>query len=73
MIDDYIALTKENNYFDKKRNEQNKYWLLSTIEQQLKANFYNNPLIKDKLTKEIEDLENGKTTPFNAAKRLLEL
>jgi LAO/AO transport system kinase len=70
---DYIALTKENNYFDKKRNQQNKYWLLSTIDQQLKANFYQNSLIKNALSKEIEDLENGKTTPFNAAKRLLEL
>ncbi|WP_026778018.1 methylmalonyl Co-A mutase-associated GTPase MeaB [Polaribacter sp. Hel_I_88] len=73
MIVDYITLTKENNYFDKKRNQQNKYWLLSTIEQQLKANFYNNPLIKNALTQEITALENGKTTPFNAAKRLLEL
>lgn len=73
MIVDYITLTKENNYFDKKRNEQNKYWLLSTIDQQLKANFYQNPLIKNALSKEIEALENGKTTPFNAAKRLLEI
>ena len=73
MIVDYIALTKANNYFDKKRNQQNKYWLLATIDQQLKANFYQNPLIKNALLKEIEDLENGKTTPFNAAKRLLEL
>ena len=73
MIVDYIALTKTNNYFDKKRNQQNKYWLLATIDQQLKANFYQNPLIKNALSKEIEDLENGKTTPFNAAKRLLEL
>lgn len=73
MIVDYIALTKANNYFDKKRNQQNKYWLLATIDQQLKANFYQNPLIKNALSKEIEDLENGKTTPFNAAKRLLEL
>lgn len=73
MIVDYISLTNDNNYFDKKRNQQNKYWLLATIEQQLKANFYQNPLIKNALSKEIEALENGKTTPFNAAKRLLEL
>jgi len=73
MIVDYISLTKENTYFDKKRNQQNKYWLLSTIDQQLKANFYHNPLIKNALAKEIEALESGKTTPFNAAKRLLEL
>jgi LAO/AO transport system kinase len=73
MIDEYILLTKQNIYFDKKRNEQNKFWLLSTINQQLKDNFYNNPLIKNALVQEIINLENGKTTPFNAAKKLLDL
>ena len=73
MIVDYISLTKENNYFNQKRNDQNKYWLLATIEQQLKDNFYQNTTIKNALAKEISNLENGKTTPFNAAKRLLDL
>ena len=73
MINEYITLTKENAYFKQKRNKQNKYWLLSTIEEQLKANFYNNPLIKSELSKEIENLENGKTTPFIAAKKLINL
>ena len=73
MITEYISLTKENNYFNNKRNTQNKYWLLATIEQQLKDNFYQNPKIKNALAKEIHNLENGKTTPFNSAKKLLEL
>jgi LAO/AO transport system kinase len=73
MISDYMSLTKENSYFDKKRNEQNKFWLLSTIEQQLKTNFYQNLRVKEALQAEINNLENGKTTPFNAAKRLLSL
>ncbi|WP_397446970.1 methylmalonyl Co-A mutase-associated GTPase MeaB [Polaribacter sp. R77954] len=73
MIQEYCKLTKENHYFSKKRNDQNKYWLLSTIEQQLKANFYNKQHIKAALEQEISDLKNGKTTPFNAAKRLLDL
>jgi LAO/AO transport system kinase len=73
LIANYIKQTKENKYFDFRRNEQNTYWLLSTIEQQLKNNFYNNQKIKEALAKEISNLENGKTTPFNAAKRLLDL
>lgn len=73
MILQYISLTKENKYFTQKRNEQNKYWLLSTIDQQLKANFYNNPQVKNALQNEINNLENGITTPFNAAKKLLNL
>ena len=73
MIQQYFELTKENNYFLEKRNEQNKYWLLSTIEENLKTNFYNNPKIKLALQKEIQELKNGKTTPFSAANRLLNL
>jgi LAO/AO transport system kinase len=73
MIVDYISLTKKNNYFSIKRNDQNKYWLLATIEQQLKNDFYQNSTIKKALSEEISNLENGKTTPFNAAKRLLNL
>jgi LAO/AO transport system kinase len=73
MIVDYISLTKKNNYFSIKRNDQNKYWLLATIEQQLKNDFYQNLTIKKALSEEISNLENGKTTPFNAAKRLLNL
>ena len=73
LISEYIQLTKANNSFENKRNAQNKFWLLATIDQQLKTNFYQNPLIKAAMSKEILALENGKTTPFNAAKRLLDL
>jgi LAO/AO transport system kinase len=73
LISEYIQLTKQNASFENKRNAQNKFWLLSTIEQQLKSSFYKNPLIKAALSEEILALENGKTTPFNAAKRLLNL
>jgi LAO/AO transport system kinase len=71
MIQEYIAFTKQNGYFIQKRNEQNRFWLLSTIEQQLKATFYQNPQIQKLLSDEIQQLEAGKTTPFLAAKRLL--
>ena len=73
LINNYTQITQENGYFYKRRNEQNTFWLKSTIEQQLKDTFYNNPLVKSQLYKEIENLEKGNTTPFNAAKRLLEL
>lgn len=71
LINEYITLTKKNKYFYENRNKQNKYWLLATIEQQLKDNFYNKPNIKKELTVALKNLEDGKTTPFNAAKRLL--
>ena len=71
MINNYISNAKKHSFFDKKRKNQNEYWLLETINQQLKDNFYNNPEIKKQLKIEIENLEKGTTTPFNAAKRLL--
>lgn len=73
MINKYVALAKENMFFENKRNEQNTFWLRSTIEQQLKDNFYSNPKVKEALAEEIENLENSKTTPFGAAERLLKL
>ncbi|MBL4904643.1 MAG: methylmalonyl Co-A mutase-associated GTPase MeaB [Flavobacteriaceae bacterium] len=73
MINEYLVLSKKNDYFTHRRNEQNKYWLLATIEQQLKDRFYSNNEVKKQLSKEIEKLEKGETTPFNAAKKLLDL
>jgi LAO/AO transport system kinase len=73
LIANYVSLTKQNAFFQQKRDQQNTFWLLSSIEQQLKDNFYQNPSIKKALAKEIKKLENAQTTPFSAAKRLLDL
>ena len=71
MISEYISLTKNNGYFDQKRKEQNKYWLLQTIESVLKSEFYNQANIKLELKKQFELLDKNKTTPFEAAEFLL--
>ena len=73
MISNYFATVKASGHFQQKRNQQNKYWLLETINRQLKDCFFERKEIKNQLEKEIKNLENGKTTPFNAAKRLLNL
>ena len=70
---EYVTLTKENNFFETKRNEQNKFWLLQTIEDQLKLDFFNNPTINKELQHQIQLIENNKTTPFAAAEYLLNL
>lgn len=73
IIEDYLKLTKGNSYFKQKRNEQNKYWLLETINQQLKDQFYNNSVVKKELEKQLELMEKDKITPFEAAQTLLTL
>ena len=46
IIISYLNLTKENNYFEKLRNEQREFWVLQTINEQLKQQFYNNKKVK---------------------------
>ena len=73
MIANYKSVTMSNNYFEVNRNNQNKFWLLQTIEERLKSNFYNSTKIKTELQSQINLIEAGKTTPFAAADYLLSL
>lgn len=73
MVTEYVQKTKANNFFSKKRQEQNKYWLLQTIEEQLKTDFYNNISVKKELQKQLKLIEENKTTSFAAADKLLQL
>ena len=73
MIMDYISKAKESSYFENNRKEQNTFWLLQTIEDRLKSNFYNRKDIKKELQLQIALIETGKTTPFAAAEYLLGL
>jgi LAO/AO transport system kinase len=70
-IEDYIKITRENQYFYKRRREQAKYWMYETINEALQSHFYRNPLLENDLPEtEIKVLE-GKLTPFFAARHLL--
>lgn len=73
MILKYHEQTSSNNYFEFKRNEQNKYWLLQTINERLKSDFFNKPTIKKELEKQLQLIEDNKTTPFVAADYLLSI
>jgi LAO/AO transport system kinase len=68
----FIELTKANNYFFEKRKEQNQYWMLETINEQLKTNFYNHPDIQNLLDSTKKAVQNDEISPFAAAQLLLE-
>ncbi len=72
-IDTYVTQTKSNGYFDERRHEQNKFWLIETIKDQLHADFFNNVDIKKELKQQITLIEAQQTTPFAAAEYLLQL
>ena len=73
IILDYINTTTKNTFFNAKRNEQNKFWLIQTIEEQLKSAFFNRKEIKTALAEQLQLIENNETTPFAAADYLLKL
>src|SRR6056297_1685257 len=71
IIQEYIALTKDNGYFQNQRNRQAKHWMYDTISNQLKERFYQNPAVQ-KQQKAIEQkVLNGEISSFAAAEELL--
>ena len=71
-ISTFLELTKGNDYFDTKRAEQNEYWLMETINEQLKSNFHNDPEIQKLLDSTKKAVQNDEISPFAAAQLLLE-
>lgn len=73
VVSNYFETVKGNGYFQYKRKEQNKFWLMQTIESRLKSEFYANPSVKVALEKQLKALDENRTTPFAAAEALLKL
>jgi LAO/AO transport system kinase len=72
MIYQYFDFVKQNGYFDYRRNEQAKYWMYETINEQLRFNFYNNPVIQAQLASAEQSVLQGQKTSFVAAQDLLD-
>ncbi len=72
MVYKYIDFVKENGYFEYRRNEQSKYWMYETINEQLRDSFYHNPQIQKMLEEKEGQVLQGNLTSFVAAKNLLD-
>ncbi|RAK24862.1 methylmalonyl-CoA mutase metallochaperone MeaB [Flavobacterium aquaticum] len=72
IISEYFELVKSNQYFEEKRQNQNQFWMMETINEQLKSHFYNHPNIIQLLEENKKAVQNNETSPFAAAKHLLE-
>jgi LAO/AO transport system kinase len=66
----FIELTKSNDYFNEKRLEQNEYWMLEAINEQLKGNFITIPKYKT-CWNQLKAVQNGEISPFAAAQLIL--
>lgn len=71
MVDRYVEFVKENGYFERKRNDQLKYRMVETINEQLSNRFYSNPKIAQLLKQLESDLTESKKSPYAAAKEAL--
>ena len=71
-IEKFVGLTKGNTSFFEKRKEQNQYWMLETINEQLKLDFYNHPEIQKNLISIKKTVTTDEISPFAAAQLLLE-
>ena len=71
-ITEFLKVTQTNSYFFEKRKEQNQFWMLETINDQLKSNFFTNPEIHQLLESTKKAVQNDEISPFAAATILLE-
>lgn len=72
MVEDYIAFTSKNGYFDYRRNQQSKYWMYETIDEHLRTNFYHNHEIERMLEELGDKVNRNEMTSFAAAGKVLD-
>jgi LAO/AO transport system kinase len=72
MVYEYIDFVKKNGYFDLRRNEQAKYWMYESINEQLHKSFYQNKIIEGMLPQSEQSVLAGKQTSFIAARELID-
>lgn len=71
LILSYFDESRKTNAFQLKRQQQNKNWLLQTLDDQLKRHFYEDQTVSIELQKMIIAVQNNEISPFNAAEKLL--
>lgn len=72
MIDRYFAFVRANGYFERKRNEQAKYWMVESINEHLLSSFYNRPDVHALLEQKELRVLNNQQSSFTAARDVLD-
>jgi LAO/AO transport system kinase len=73
LILDYHKFTLNNNFFNEHRKAQSTYWLMESIESNLKKRFFETPSVSAAFSDIEQSVLDGKLSPFLAAERLLSL
>lgn len=72
MIDRYFEYVKGTGYFEELRNRQAKYWMIETIDEQLRNDFYRRADVAALLEQKEQRVLNNMQSPFTAAKDVLD-
>lgn len=72
MIDRYFEFVKKNGYFEHRRHEQARYWMMETIDEQLRNHFYHTPEVSALLEQKELRVLNNEQSSFTAAKDVLD-
>ncbi|MBL7966414.1 MAG: methylmalonyl Co-A mutase-associated GTPase MeaB [Prolixibacteraceae bacterium] len=71
-VDEYLGHVKNNGYFQHRRNEQSKFWMYETINEQLRNDFYQNEQMAALLEESEMKVLKEEVSSFVAAKKLLD-
>ena len=72
MIDRYFDFVKANGYFERKRNQQARYWMYETIDNRLRQHFYDDPDIAAMLAERERLVLSNRLSSFIAARDVLD-
>ncbi|MEC7771421.1 MAG: methylmalonyl Co-A mutase-associated GTPase MeaB [Bacteroidota bacterium] len=72
MVQQFVEHNKENGFFEKNRQQQNKNWFLQTVDEYIKQFFHQKETFKTEQAKLLREIEGNKISPFYAAKILLD-
>jgi LAO/AO transport system kinase len=71
MIGQFLKTIKDNGFLEVNRQNQNKYWLLQTVNELLKQHFFQTSAVKDHLETMLQQVAKDKISPFRAAEVLM--
>ncbi len=70
---EHSVITRANGWFDRNRREQRRRWMCESVEQGLGRLFSAHPLVHARMEAFEAEVVAGRTTPFKAARALLEI
>jgi LAO/AO transport system kinase len=73
MVYHYVDFTVANGFFEARRHSQAKYWMYESINEQLRNQFYQSPIIEEALQVKEQQVLRSEISSFKAAQQMLEL